>query len=392
MTALISRFLYLGFASLFLLAGCHKNKPTPQNTSQPQATIVSLAPSEKVQVNFASGFRVSYHKGYKRLDILNPFQDQTDTLHYVLIPRGASQPQLDLEAQFIETPVRSMIATSTTHLALTDMLNANSIVKGVTRPDYVYNKEIRRGLEQGRIEEFTGGEFNKEQALALSPDLIMVSGGNASQFDNFRVLLDSGINVVVNSEWLEQTPLGKAEWVKMMGVLLNKEEMSNRRFDEIKERYQQLKKKVKDVSEKPLVINNMPYKGAWFVSGGNSFTAQFLKDAGANYPWFDNPSTGGLRLDFETVYEVGLRADIWLNPGNAQSKQEILATDSRFRDFKSFETGEIYNNNRRMSETGGNDFWESGVMRPEIILADLIKIMHPSLIPDHQLYYYQKLE
>lgn len=392
MTSVTNRLLSLFVGSLLFLCSCKSKERPPKVEFQSTAANIEYTASEKVDINFATGFDIHYYEGYKRLDVLNPYQDQTDTLHYVLVQRGTALPEFDTEAQVIEIPIQSMIATSTTHLALTDMLDANAVVKGVTQPDYVYNQQIRKGLEAGRIEGFSGGEFNKEQALALNPDLIMISGGQASQLDNFRVLLDSGINVLVNSEWLEQTPLGKAEWIKMMGALLNKEALANRRFREVKNRYQELERKIEGIAEKPLVINNIPYKGAWFVSGGNSFVAQYLKDAGADYPWFENASAGGLRMDFEAVYEVGLRADIWLNPGNAKSKEDILATDSRFKDFKAFETGRIYNNNRRMSASGGNDFWESGVVHPEIVLADLIKIMHPSLLPEHQLYYYQKVE
>ncbi|MDR8391807.1 ABC transporter substrate-binding protein [Aliifodinibius sp. S!AR15-10] len=390
MISFIHRLSYLLLTASLLV--CCSNTNRQSNRKAQPVTHADYYPAQKVEVNFATGFDISYHEGYKRLDILNPYQDQTDTLHYILIPRGANLPEYDVQAQVIETPVRSMIATSTTHVGLTNMLEENSVIKGITQPEYVYNKEIRRRLEQGEVEGFSGSEFNKEQALALNPQLIMVSGGQASQFDNYRVLLDSGINLLVNSEWLEQTPLGKAEWVKMMGALLNKESLANRRFNEVIERYQQLKNKVENVAEKPLVINNMPYKGAWFVSGGDSFTAQFLKDAGADYSWYDTHSTGGLRLGFEAVYEVGLKADIWINPGSAKSLQDILAQDSRFKDFKSFKTRQVFNNNRRLSESGGNDFWETGVVHPERILADLIKIIHPTLLPDHELYYYQKLD
>ncbi|MFH5885004.1 ABC transporter substrate-binding protein [Halalkalibaculum sp. DA3122] len=384
----------VGIICLLFWGSCKKSDAdyTPETAPQPAVTTVAHQPAEQVEINFARGFDIHYREGYKRLEILNPYQDQADTLHYVLIPRGASLPEFEGDAQVIEIPIRSMIATSTTHIALTDMLGANSIIEGVSQPDYVFNREIRRGLQQGDIKGYPGGELNKEQALAQNPDLVMISGGQASQYDNFRVLLDSGINVLVNSEWLENTPLGKAEWVKMMAALLDKEALANRRFEKVKRRYRELKAKVEDVSEKPLVINNMPYKGAWFVSGGDSFFARFLRDAGADYPWFNKASTGGLRMDFEVVYEAGLRADIWLNPGNARTKEDILADDSRFREFKSFANGRIFNNNRRMSKTGGNDFWESGVVRPHIVLADLIKIMHPSLLPDHHLYYYQKIE
>ena len=347
---------------------------------------------DSVRVEYASGFRIRYRDNYKLLEILNPYQDRTDTLRYVLKPRGLELDTTFRQAQVIDIPIRSMIATSTTHIALTEMLNANDIITGMVGAEYVYSSEIRNRLAEGKITGFSQGEFNKEQALAMQPDLIMVSAGQSSQFDDYRVLMESGINVLLNSEWLETTPLGKAEWVKMMAALLNRESVANDKFEAVAREYRELKQKAEGVAEKPLVINNLPYKGAWFVSGGDSFTAQYLKDAGAEYPWYDNASTGGLRKDFEVVYEVGLAADVWINPGAASSLGDILEKDSRFRDFRSFQNRRIYNNNKRMSESGGNDYWESGVVHPERLLADLIHIMHPEIQPDRELYYYQRLD
>jgi len=364
----------------------YSDQPIPQQISGETQFDV------KSEVMYAEGFRLVYHKNYKVLEILRPFQDHSDTLRYILRPRGVRLDQTFEDAQLIDIPVRSIIATSTTHVGLTNILDANKIIDGMVGGEYVYNREIRERLKSGKITSFSSGEFNKEQALALGPDLIMVSAGQSSQFDDYKVLLDSGINVLVNAEWLETTPLGKAEWVKMLGALLNEEKLANKKFNQVAEQYQNLKTRVGKVQNKPLVINNMPFKGAWFVSGGNSFEAALLKAAGADYPWFDNNSTGGLRKDFEMVYKEGLRADIWLNPGAVTTKKEILAKDKRFKDFKSFQTGYIYNNNRRISPSGGNDFWESGVVHPERLLADLIYIFHPEKLPGHSLFYYQRVE
>jgi len=285
-----------------------------------------------------------------------------------------------------------MIATSTTHVGVAEMLNASDIIKGMVGAKYVYNSNIRQKLDQGEIASFPMGAFNKEEALNMQPDLLMISGGQASQFDNYKILIDAGINVLVNSEWLETTPLGKAEWVKVLGALLNREKLANQKFSAVAKRYKKLKSSVNDIQQKPLVITNMPYKGAWFVPGGGSYNATILRDAGADYPWSESKDTGGMRKDFEVVYRIGLKADVWINPGDAKTKEDLLAKDSRFKDFKPFKTGEIYNNNRRMSPSGGNDFWESGVVHPERILADLIKIFHPDVIPDHQFYYYRKVK
>lgn len=350
------------------------------------------AKTQTVEVQYAEGFSVTEFDGHTLLQIFNPFQDQSDTLRYVLVSRNQPAPENIGRAQLIRTPIRSMIATSTTHIALTEMLNANNVIAGMVGAEYAYSQEIRRRLKNGEITAFTQGQFNNEVALEMNPDIVMISAGQSSQYDNYRLLVKSGISVFVNAEWLETTPLGKAEWIKVMGMLLEKTDQATRAFQEVAANYNRLKARANQAQIDPLVINNMPYKGAWFVSGGNSFTAQFLKDAEADYPWYDSESTGGLRLNFETVYEQGLKAEVWLNPGTAKTKEDILAKDARFKDFKSFQNGRIYNNNKRMGPTGGNDFWETGVVRPDLILSDLITIFHPNLLESDSLYFYQKVK
>ncbi|MDZ7682542.1 MAG: ABC transporter substrate-binding protein [Fodinibius sp.] len=311
-------YLYTFFAILLIAVGqflaCGQSAP-PNNTESDISSADSVHFTNQVHAQYAKGFCISYHKNYKLLEILKPFQDQVDTLRYSLVPQEIID-KVDVEnTEEIPIPVTSLIATSTTHIGLTEMLNANDVITGMVGAEYVYNEKIQQRLKEDAITSFPMGEFNKEQALAMDPDLLMISGGQSNQFDNYQVLMDSGIGVMVNSEWLEKTPLGKAEWIKVMAALLNKEALANRKFNAVAQEYNQLKTAAENVDDKPLVINNMPYKGAWFVSGGNSFTANFLRDAGADYPWFDSEDTGGLRKDFEVVYEVGLKADIWVNPG-----------------------------------------------------------------------------
>ncbi|HET6528343.1 MAG TPA: ABC transporter substrate-binding protein [Balneolaceae bacterium] len=381
--------LLIAVCVMAFFSACRSSSEKPRAANLDEK-VVSFP--HKVHAKYAGGFRISYHKNYKLLEIINPFLGKTDTLRYALVPRKLSNQIEVPNAREIPIPIRSMIATSTTHLGITQMLNANDIIKGMIGAKYVYSKGIRRQVKQGKIVSFPMGRINKERLLMMQPDLIMLSAGQSSQLDNYRVLMNSGISVLPNAEWLETTPLGKAEWVKVMAALLNKEKLVNKKFHAVAERYQELKKAVKKVDEKPLVINNLPFKGAWFVSGGNSYFARLLKDAGADYPWFDTEKSGGLRLGFETIYEIGLRADVWLNPGAAKTKEDILAVDPRLKAFKPFKTGEIYNRNKRKRPSGGNDIWESGVVHPEIILADLIKIFHPEVLPEHELYYYQKVE
>ena len=383
------QLIIIVLGTVAFLSACQSSASKQQDQTSSSSAVNF---SHKVQAEYAEGFRISYHENYKLLEILKPFQDKVDTLRYSLVPRKLVDKVEVPNTYEIPIPVRSLVATSTTHIGLADMLDAKEIITGMVSAKYVYDAEIREGLEQGDIVGFSEGSINKEKVVAMGPDLLMISGGQSSQFDNYRVLRDSGIDVLVNAEWLETTPLGKAEWVKVLAALLNKEQQANKQFEVVAQRYNRLKQAVDTVSQKPMIINSMPFKGAWFVSGGDSFAAQFLRDAGADYPWLDSEGSGGLRKDFEVVYEQGLKADIWLNPGGAETKDDILAKDSRFKEFKTFKTGEIYNNNKRKQPGGGNDYWESGVVHPEILLADLIKILHPQIVPDHQLYYYQKIE
>lgn len=376
--------------SSLIIGGC-----SPENDTDPESHTRDLEHiqfPDTVYAEYAEGFRITYHENYKLLEILKPFQDQVDTLRYSLVPRDIADEIDVANTTEIPIPIHSLLTTSTTHIGLAEMLDATTILTGMVGANYVYSEKIRNRLDADKMESLPQGELNKEKILSINPDLLMISGGQSSQFDNVKILMDSDIDVMVNSEWLETTPLGKAEWVKVLAALLNKEELANRKFNTVADEYNRLKSRGDDIGEKPMVINNMPYKGAWFVSGGESFTAQFLRDAGADYPWFDSDETGSLRKSFEVIYEIGLKADIWINPGAAKSREDILAKDSRFRDFKAFKTGQIYNNNKRVSPSGGNDFWESGVVHPEKILADLIKIFHPQQLPDHQLYYYQKVD
>ncbi|HKK46615.1 MAG TPA: ABC transporter substrate-binding protein [Balneolaceae bacterium] len=375
----------LMFGTTACRSSSNKQQVTPQK-------IKTVSFPNQVHAKYAKGFRITYHKDYKLLEVLNPSQSQMNTLRYALVPRKLTDKISVPNARKIPIPIKSMIATSTTHVALTEMLNATDILKGVVGAKYVYNSQVRDMLKKGKISSFPMGQFNKEVALNMQPDIVMVPGGQASQLDNYKILRGTGIHILVNADWLETTPLGKAEWVKVMAALLNKEKVANEKFSGIAQRYNQLKASVDSLGKRPLVIANMPYKGAWFVPGGDSYNATFFRDAGANYPWSDSDQTGGMRKDFEVVYQLGLKADVWINPGAAKTKKDLLAKDSRFKDFKPFKTGKIYNNNRRMSSTGGNDFWESGVVHPDRVLADLVKIFHPARLPNHQYYYYRKVQ
>jgi iron complex transport system substrate-binding protein len=385
---LCSLFICLGF-----LQSCGKRSHKTSISSTPEhlQTASLSSQAHPINVRYARGFSIEEHQHYTLLNVFNPFQNQTDTLRYLLIPRAQTRPDAYPKAQTIQVPVRSMIVTSATQLGSLEMLQSQNVIKGMVGAKYAYNSEIRKRITNGDIKSFKGS-LNKESALNMHPDLVIISSGKASQFKNFSVLVNAGIGIFVNGNWLETTPLGRAEWIKVMGLLVGKEKTARKKFNHIAKRYNRLKEKAETADNKPLVINNLPYKGAWFESGGQSYMAQYFRDARARYHWFDNKSTGGLRLSFETVYNVGLKADVWLNPGRTRTKADILAVDQRLKAFKAYKTDQIYNNNKRATTSGANDFWEKGVVRPDLVLSDLIKILHPGLLSNDSLYFYRKVK
>jgi iron complex transport system substrate-binding protein len=241
------------------------------------------------------------------------------------------------------------------------------------------------------VEIGSGPTVNLEILLDLDPDLIMTYG-QGNEWDTFPKLEEVNLPYVINAEWTESTPLARAEWVKFVSLFYNREAEANRQFEAIVSEYESLSARAAAVSEKPTVLLDAPFQGTWWVAGGGSFAAQLLEDAGAEYVWADNESTGSLMLDIESVFEEAGNADYWLNTGSWNSLDDARKADERFTEFAAFENEQVYNNNRRMGPGGGNEYFETGPAYPHRVLADLIHIFHPEILPDHELYYYQKLD
>ena len=164
------------------------------------------------------------------------------------------------------------------------------------------------------------------------------------------------------------------------------------KFSEIEKEYNKLKQKAQNINNKPVVLSSLPWKDVWYIPGGNSFQARLIEDAGGDYLWKNNESHESIPLSIETVFSEAQNADIWINTGTADSNKQILGVDQRFENFKSLKNKQIFNNNNKLSVNGGNDYWETGIVQPHIILKDMIKIFHPELLPNYNLYYYKHLK
>lgn len=348
--------------------------------------------AEPLPIRYAQGFTIDYHEGYKLVTILSPWKDAKTTYQYLLVQRGAAVPAGYASAPRIEIPARSVITMSTTHLAYLSQLDLLDTLVGYNSFAHVNTPGVLQRIAEGKIQEVGGGpNVNLERIMELAPELIMTYSLGSPDDEYFK-LREARLNVVLNAEYLEPTPLGRAEWIKFVAAFFNKEQQAQQIFEAIAADYAALVAKARTLAIRPTVFLNTPYQGAWWMPGGKSYMAMLLQDAGANYLWTDIDSQGSLMLDMEAVYARAAEAEFWLHPGQWERLDDGRVQDERLTQFRAFQQGQVYNNNARVNEHGGNDYWESGLTRPDIILADLIKIFHPDLLPEHALVYYKKLQ
>ena len=314
------------------------------------------------------------------------------TFTYVLVQEGTARPDGYEDAQTVTVPIRRFVALSSTYIPHVLKIGAVDRLVGLGKASFVYSPVIIDRIREGHIVE-TGsdGSLNVETLVSLSPDLVMSYGSGNPAGDEHPKLIEVGITAAVNGEFMEQTPLGRAEWVKFTALFFNLEDRAEHAFGEVEMEYQRLSGLAANVTERPTVFTNISWQGVWHASGGRSFMARLLKDAGADYIWKDDQSDRSIPLDFEAVLERALHARYWINTGQWMSKQQALENDERYESFDAYKAGRLYNHNARSNGTGGDDYWESGVANPHLVLADLIKIFHPALLPEHTLHYYQRL-
>lgn len=399
--------LIIFLCQVFLIAtfiiACHSTKnpitenPINNNTTN-NACIQNYNPNQdyfpnKVKINYATGFAVEYHNHYKVVTIKNPWQNAKTQFQYVLVQCGTPTPPGFNQAQIITVPVNSVVALSTTHLPHLAKLGLVDKLIGISNTQQVNTPAVIERIKEGKITQLgNNSNVDIEKLLALNPDLVTTFGTGNSQTDSYGKLTEAGLKVGINAEYMEDTPLGRSEWLKFTALFFNQEEKAENIFQEIADKYTQIATKAQSVKNRPTVFVGFNFKGTWFMPGGKSYVAKYLNDAGGNYLWNDDPSNGSLPLSFEVVLERAAKADYWLNSSQSwQSLKDVVAEDSRYGDFQAVKTGNIYNNNARVNADGGNDYWEGGISNPDIVLADLIKILHPELLLEHQLFYYREL-
>ncbi len=345
----------------------------------------------KVKNKYADLFMIEKYGSISKLSVFKKsgllYED------YVLVPKNETVPDSLKNKTIIRTPAERVVCLSTTHVAFIEIIDETDKIKGVSESAFIYSPQVRTFIEKNKISD-VGHEnsLDFELLLSLNPDLITVYDINGTLSSTINKIKTLNLPVVLINEYLETSVLGQAEWMKFFAEFFGKAEWSEKKFNEISDSYIQLKQILDTVSEKPAVLLNMPWKGIWYIPGGKSNIARLINDAGGNYLWKNSEERHNTPLTIEEVYLKASIADFWLNTGQATDINDILNTDIRLSDLPPIKNRQIFNRTKRISIGGGNDYMESGTVRPDLILKDLIFIFHPEIIPKHTLYYYQKLD
>ena len=377
-------FIFLTILLVLACPGC------TQNIKNHEPVIRN----NKDEIVNARRFRIEQKDGWTEVGIINPWQGATNvTQIYYLVKRGSKLPSGLDSSEIIFVPLKKIVCMSTTYIAMICELGEEKSIIGVSGADFVYSPVLAKNVVNGSVPD-VGYEanLNKELILKLSPDLIMIYRIGSESSGYVGKIKELGIKIIINADYLETDPLGRAEWVKLFGALYCKENLADSIYNSEVDKYNKLKSYIHErVKDEPKVLLGLPFKDTWYVSPGNSYISTLITDAGGSYLWGDIKSEISMPYGIENVFLRGLKADYWLNIGTVGSRNEISAIDQRLENLPCYKNDNLFNNNNRVTAKGGNDFWESGILYPHLLLKDIATILHPELFTDHELVYYRKI-
>lgn len=346
---------------------------------------------KSIPLHYAKRFKVYQTIDATILELLGNKNDSTVTATFVLYSN--QKPQYSQQAYYIKTPVNSVASLSSIYTTMLDKLGVIQHIVAIDNLDYYNNTFIQQAVEKKQIQELSKGpQINVEQTLALNPDLIFTFGMGNPKADIDKKIIEAGIPVAISLDHLEETPLARAEWIKFFSYFFGKEQLADSLFSITEKNYNQLKTESSKIQLKPSVLTEIKYGDTWYVPAGNSYMAHLINDAGGNYFFKNDSSTGSIPLNFESVYTKAKECDVWINLYNVNSKQELLSYDNRYSLFSAFQKGKLYNNNKTQNSKGYSNYWETGITNPDDILKDLQFIFATNALPNQQLKYYKQIE
>lgn len=337
-------------------------------------------------IKYAKGFDIVSENNQKKLIIKKVFQNSEKQFKFTLTNKT------NIAKNQIKVPVNKLVVTSTTHVPMLELLNSEGKLIGFPHAKYISSEKTRKRIENGKIVELGSEQsMNTEKLMDLQPELVVGFSlhPNSKLYDNIK---KAGIPVVFNGEWLEETPLGRAEWIKFFGVLLNKEKEADSIFNAIEKNYLKAKKIAAKKINSLTILSGSMFKDIWNVPGGESFVATFFKDANLKYLWENTKGTGSLQLSFESVLDKGKNADFWIGCGLYETKEQLLSANKHYKEFDAVNKDKVFTIGTKKGKTGGLIYFELAPIRPDLVLKDMIKITNPELLPNYELTFFRKMK
>ncbi|MDX1652730.1 MAG: ABC transporter substrate-binding protein [Brumimicrobium sp.] len=361
----------------FLILASLLSCSTDSGPSVKEDTVVGEK-GDTLKNEYAEAFRIIKFSDHFEIEVIDP-QEGSVAFSYAIGKRKPGK-------EFIEKELNKVIALSSTHLGMMEKLNLLDRIVGISGEQYLCSEFLKKRVEEKKVHSVGDiGMSDVEGYIAVKPDLIIYSG-----FDTKAPILNKmemvGLQTFTNYDWKETHPLGRAEWLKVFGLLFNKEEVAFEAFERIKESYLLLKSKASNVQDRPDVLVGTVYGDIFNAPAGNSYMARLLSDANCNYVYKNTDGVGSISLSMERVITENENTEWWLNV-SAQSKSEVLLLSDKFKLMRSFRQGNMYSYYHRV-----NCFWERSAVEPHLILEDLCKILHPSEFGESGLKYYSGLE
>ena len=378
-------FLMLLLGVVF--SSCIGKNAKNKNTQVAVSVVDAIHVVDTVKTKYAKGYKMMKFGKSTLVEISDPSSESKNVYKYVFVPNGAVSDSLPADYEIIRTPVKRAICMTTLQLSGFIKLGMLDRIVGITSTKFVQDSTVKARLSSGEIKKIgIEGEFDTEVVIASDPDVIFISPFKRG---GYGTITDLDIATFSYLGYKEPLPLGQAEWIKLVGLMLGAENEANEIFAGIEKRYLELQEKISTVKSRPTILSGELHSGNWYVVGGKSYLAQLFSDAGSDYFMENNKTSGGFYVDYETVYSQGYNADYWRIVNSYKGcfdYKALLDSDSRYSDFNAFKQKSVIYCNLRE-----NPFYEKTPMEPDVVLADLIKIFHPDLLPKHNGVYYTLL-
>lgn len=372
--------------AFFVLIGCASQTDSPRG----KFSAKPLSHAKNFGVESVEGFRILWVKN-----------ENADTLRWILLDSASGESfrrealSKDLaELPALKVPLKRIVILSSTYFGFLKPLGAEEKIVGIDSRKNIADSAFFFRVAEGNVEEVgEGAETSAEKILSLNPDAVFSFTTGTSVHDAFPKLHKLKLPVLLVAEWQESTPLARAEWIKFFGILVGREALADSLFSDMEKRYFSLKGFVDSVSagERPVVALGMPSFGKWYASASNGLMANLVRDAGGKYLWEGDFSESSFSMPFEKAFADLGNADFWLASVGVEFLGRSIEDEKRVKRLPVWEARKIYGNDLRRGPLSGSDFYESAVVKPDSLLLDVAKILHPAYFRESSPKWYRKL-